>query len=130
MMSNEPTYIEDELNELEQSVQNSNTSKRNKTAEKKLRKHLEKNGFSYNVDIRTIPYECFNELLRHLWFEARQANGQKYRASSLENLYHSINRVLKTYDFEDLNKSTKWQCSNEAYKNAMRQLKQEGLGYV
>ena len=131
MASSEPTYTEDELREIEESAQNKNTAKKNKAAEKKLCKHLHKKwSYPLNVDLRSISYKRFNEILRHLWFETRQLNGQKYRASSLENLFHSINRILKQHDFEDMNKSMKWQRCNEAFKNAVCQLKQNGLGYI
>ena len=80
MGSTEPSYTEDELKQIEQSVQNKNTAKRNRAAERKLRKHMEKWGYSQDVDLKTVEYEKFNEILRHLWFETRQQNGQKYRA--------------------------------------------------
>ena len=43
---------------------------------------------------------------------------------------HSLNRVLKSHGFEDMLKSSKWAKGMEHYQNAMRQLKQDGLGYV
>ncbi len=40
MASSEPTYTEDELRQIEESVQNKSTAKKNKAAEKKTQKTL------------------------------------------------------------------------------------------
>ena len=120
----------DEIKAIRVSTENKNTRKRNESAESKLKNHLKMNGFPNDVDLAQLSYDDLNPVLEHFWFEIRQEDGSKYRASSLENIFHAMKRCLSSYGFKELNKSSKWARAFEAYQDALKQLKMDGLGFV
>ena len=124
-------HTDTELEDKQQSLQNKNTLKNEKKAEKAFKLFLTESGADPNFYVFTEK-----ELDSHLckfWFAARTEKGNLYRVSSLENMRHSLNRALKRYGHEfDI---TKPQCTSftksiKAFRDACAELKQQGQGYM
>lgn len=79
-------------------------------------------------------YSLLNKLLKSFYFDARTVTGELYKASSLENLRHSLNRYLQSPPHSrlhvDIVKNVRFQEANEAYKSAIKELKSVGKGSV
>ncbi|XP_066912491.1 uncharacterized protein [Clytia hemisphaerica] len=74
-----------------------------------------------------------NDILVHFYINTRRTNGEKYKAASMENYRHSLNRYLQTPPIErkiDIIKDPAFREANISYKAAIKELKQEGKGYV
>ena len=82
-------------------------------------KTLSTNGFTENEDVSMISYDKLNRILRHFWFEIHQEDRNKYRASSLENTFHSINRFLKANKYKDLMKAPESEMAIDSYHKAI-----------
>ena len=87
-------HTDDELKQKQLDLQNKNSLKNEKKAERAFMEYLHEVGETDN------NFYCFTEeqLDYHLskfWFAARTEKGDYYRVSSLENMRHSLNRALK-----------------------------------
>ena len=87
---------DEEMKEKQLSVQNINSIKNEKKAEKAFKEYLQQAG---EVDINFYCYaeEKLDYHLSKFWFAARKKNEELYRVSSLENMRHSLNRALKRF---------------------------------
>lgn len=111
-----------------------NTKRANEKAARALRAYLlECDGGCGRFNFEDFTTAELDSALEGFWFSARNANGGKYRASSLDNLRHGLGRYLKAPPFNrsfDIIRDREFQASNEAFKGALRELKQEGKADV
>ena len=82
--------------------------------------------FNLVENVHSLTDEALDELLTEFWFSARKTNGELYRVSTLDNCKYSLNRMFKKHGRSDLLKSPIFQKSQDAFKDAVRELK--GLG--
>ena len=108
-----------------------NTENSNKKAENAFITFLRFINIENAENYYDFDLPILNGLLKQFWFDARKVDSSKYRVSSLENFRHGLNRCLKAHGCKfDLIKSPEFQESSESYKNAVKELKIEGHGYV
>ena len=121
-----------ELTDKQKQLQNKNSLKNEKKAEKAFKLYLEEVGEEDN-NFYTYTEAHFDYHLAKFWFAARTEKGDFYRVNSLENLRHSLNRALKRFGHAyDI---TKPECisftkSIKAFKDAISEFKKSGKGYV
>ena len=118
-------------------------------ATRAFRAYLEESNDYPDVCFETFSAEKLNEALEGFWLGARKqksdgetpgsiraGTGGKqafYKASTLENLRHSLNRYLKSPPNEkgfDIIKDKEFSASNESFKAALRELKDIGKGEI
>ena len=91
-----------------------------------------------NKVLKCDEYWLYDEptLDKHLckfWFTTRQEKdpSKKYKVQSLKSLHYGLNRCLKKWGhLYDITKSDSFIKSQEAFKNAVAELKMEGLGVI
>ena len=109
-----------------------NTKRANVKAARVFRAYLMECGDGTDpFDFENFSVAELNAALEGFWLGARNINGDKYRSSSLDNLRHGLSRYLRSppnnKDY-DIIKDREFGRSNEAFKAAMRELKEEGKG--
>jgi hypothetical protein len=109
-----------------------NTRKSNEKAAKSLRLYLAEKG--ENTNFEEFSAAELNKVLKTFYFDARTITGELYKASTLENLRHSLNRFLKAPPHSridlDIIKDPRFTDANESYKAAIKELKSVGKGTV
>jgi hypothetical protein len=125
-------HSEDEIKRKTMMLIPENTRRANEKAARSFRLYLSEKNLRTNFE----DYEAveLNEVLQKFYFDARTVTGQYYKASSLENLRHSLNRYLKSpphcrLDL-DIISDSRFHKANEAYKSAIKELKANGYGKV
>ena len=79
------------------------------------------------LDLATIPSSNLCLLLSQFWLSLRTEKGEYYKANSLQNIRHGINRRIKELKREfDIIKSPEFAESNTAFKAQMKELKRTG----
>ena len=110
-----------------------NTKRANEKAGRSFRAFLlDRDGVS-PVDFENFDAATLDQRLAEYWYGARTLKGEKYTTSSLENLRHSLSRYLRSPPHNkpyDIVKDAEFRESHEAFKGAMRELKDEGKGAV
>ena len=94
------------------------TTKAEQNADRILSTYLEQlkeEGQIENTDWKHYPDYDLDAVLCKFWFAARNKSGEHYTMATLENIKHSLNRILK---------------SQNAYKEACRELKKIGKAVV
>lgn len=125
-------HSEDEIKNKTMKLIPENTKKANEKAAKSFRIYLaEKELNTYFEELEAVE---LNTILKTFYFDARTVTGELYKASSLENLRHSLNRHLKSpphcrLDI-DIIKDPRFDEANQSYKSAMKELKARGKGSV
>ena len=74
-----------------------------------------------------------NEVLGHLYMNARKQDGDHYKATSFENIRHALNRHLQSVPYNrkmDIIKDTEFSDANVCFKAALAELKRTGKGSV
>lgn len=108
-----------------------NTSKANNSAASTLRLYLvEKNQDSNFEDFEIVRLA---EVLCHFYMDARSKTGELYKATTFENLRHSLNRYLKAPPHLkkfDIITNPEFSDANECFKTAMSEIKTSGKGSV
>jgi hypothetical protein len=132
-------HLRQEINEKKVTSTPKNTIKANAKAARALRAYLDESKEYDDVNFESLTAEKLNEVLEGFWLAARkqkQCDENKqgfYKASTLENLRHSLNRYLKAppnnRDF-DIIKDKEFNAANESFKAALRELKNIGKGEV
>ena len=111
-----------------------NTKHANEKAGRIFRAYLlEADGGEGRFDFEQFDIEMLDQALEGFWLGARDLKGNKYRASTLDNIRHSLNRYLKAPPFSkrfDIIKDKEFRNSQDAFRAATRELKDEGLGDV
>jgi hypothetical protein len=67
-----------------------------------------------------------NEVLGHFYMNARKQDGDHYKATSIENIRHALNRHLQGVPYNrkmDIIKDTKFVYANVCFKAALAELK-------
>ena len=119
-----------------------NTLKANKKVAKAFRAFLDESKEYDDVGFETFTADKLNEALEGFWLSARkqkqktEPGEQKknfYKASTLENLRHGLNRFLKAPPNNrgfDIIKDREFNAANESFKAALRELKVMGNGEI
>ena len=144
-------HSRDEISEKKTSTTPKNTIKANLKAARAFRAYLEECNDHPDVCFESFSAEKLNDALEGFWLGARKqksdgetpgsiragtGGGGKqafYKASTLENLRHSLNRYLKSPPNEkgfDIIKDKEFSASNESFKAALRELKDIGKGEI
>lgn len=146
-------HSRDEISEKKTSSTPKNTIRANLKAARAFRAFLEEsNDYSDDVCFESFSADKLNGALEGFWLGARKqksdgdapagsiragtgGNGKQafYKASTLENLRHSLNRYLKSPPNEkgfDIIKDREFSASNESFKAALRELKDIGKGEI
>jgi hypothetical protein len=127
-------YTRAELDAKKAASTPKNTKRANDKAGRAFRAYLlELDDGKAQVDFENFDAAKLDECLQGFWYGARDLKGQKYKASTLDNLRHSLNRYLKSPPWNktyDIIKDVEFRASNESFKGALRELKDEGKGNV
>ena len=94
---------------------------------------LEADGGEGRFDFEQFDIKMLDQALEGFWFGARDLKGNKYRASTLDNIRHSLNRYLKAPPFGkrfEIIKDKEFRNFQDAFRAATRELNEEGLGDV
>ena len=128
-------YTEEEIALKRQKVQNKNTQNSDKSTTKQFSMYLQQKGL--NVNFWEISPEELDKKLGTFWFCARQAkpdkdgNEKKYMSQSLKGLRYGINPVLREKKYgHDITSSNAFLGSQDAFKDALKELKSEGYGHI
>lgn len=117
----------DELKAKRKKLQNENTSKADKKAEKVFTTWLNLRGI--HTDYWDLEHEELDELLSKFYFEARTIEGEMYKTASLGNLRYGINRNLKGKNYKfDIVHGAEFSKSSAAFSDACKELKAIGKG--
>ena len=110
-----------------------NTKRANEKAGRSFRAFLlDRDGVS-PADFENFDKATLDQRLAEYWYGARTLKGEKYTTSSLENLRHSLSRYLRSPPHNkpyDIVKDAEFRESHEAFRGALRELKDEGKGAV
>ena len=139
---------DDVLTKKNDQQKNVNTEKSNRRADRAFRNFLEAMGRETNdCDYWDFTEESLDDYLAKFWFGARKTiteddeedsqdsvqadpelKARMYKANSLKNYRYALNRIIKKKKNVDItSKDNKnFQKSQEAFANAMRELKSEG----
>lgn len=120
-------FSDNEIEEKRAMVIPKNTKKCENVAERLFSAFLQENG---NSNMHDLSNEELDALLTKFWFSARTKKGELYRVSTLENWKHSLNRCFKKNGRVDILKSEDFRKSQDSFKDAARELKSLGMGYV
>ena len=121
-----------ELHQKQYDLQNKNSLRNEKKAEKAFKEYLAAVGEA-DTNFYAYTEEELDTHFAKFWFAARTQKGDFYRVSSLENMQHSLNRAMKRFGHSiDV---TRPECisftkSIKAFKDACTELKRMGKGYV
>ena len=118
--------------EKQKDLQNKNSLKNEKKAERAFKLYLSEAG-EEDTDFHSYSEEKLDYHLSKFWFAAHTQNGDYYHVSSLDNLRHSLNRSLKRFGHNyDITKSEciSFTKSIKAFKDATAELKKQGKSYV
>ncbi len=78
-----------------------------------------------------FPTEKLDNLLVKFWFTVHTKKGEFLSLATLQNVKHALNRALKRAEKKlDITKDTAFIKSQEAYKDAARELKSKGKAVV
>lgn len=124
---------EEELDERQKKQINKNSINAEKKAERAFRDFLAECPEVESTNYFLYEEATLDKYLRKFYFGARQKRDptKKYTVSSLEQMRNSLARGLKRFGHKyDITKSESFSKSIEAYKDACRELKQEGYGHV
>ncbi len=129
-------FVHHSKEQIQQKIDESipvNTKRANIKAGRTFRAFLlDRDGHS-PADFENFDVATLNSRLAEFWYGARTLSGNKYSATSLENLRHSLSRYLRSPPFNkqyDIVREKEFMESNEAFKGALRELKEEGKGAV
>lgn len=121
----------DEIDEKRVKSTPINTIKANNHAAKVLRTYLaEKNEA---VEFEVLEPSKLSKLLSGFYLDARTVDGELYKATSIEQIRHSLNRHLKAPPHNkqyDIIKDRDFIDANESFKAALREMKSEGKGSI
>ena len=107
-----------------------NTLQVEKTAETLLLCYLEEQQ-PPNTDYWSYPDDKLDKILVKFWFSLRKKESNKYTVSTLQNIKNGLNRSLQRWGRHlDISKDTRYAGSHWAFKDACKELKSEGLGFV
>ena len=109
-----------------------NTLKCNDKAARALKDYLAEQGED-DTKFEQFSNEKLNKVLSRFYVNARTVHGNYYKASSLINIRHSLNRYLNGPPISrdiDLIKDPAFKGANEAYKAAQKELKTMGKGSI
>ena len=118
-------------------LQNRNTKKAEKTAQRQFMEYLSEIGCS-STEFWTFDETDLDRHLAKFWFAARQekpdkitGEPKKYKVQSLKGLRYGLKRFLieKGHTF-DIISDGKFRKSQIAFDDACKELKSEGLGYI
>ena len=121
----------DEIEEKKMLINSKETVQSNARAANVLRAYLKEVGQEENFE--EFSNERLNEVLAHFYLDTRREDGEHYKATSLENLRHSLNRYLKSPPHNskfDIIKDDDFREANISFKAALAELKREGKGSV
>ena len=117
----------DEIREKRDNICAKATKKSNAKAARILRDYLKFRGEPENFE--TFSTNRLDDVLSHFYINVRRADGEKYKASSLENLRFSLNRYLHSaLDHKIDLKDEEFRNSNVSFRAALNELKREGYG--
>lgn len=117
-----------EITEKRLNIHAKSTLKANQKAVRALREYCKSKNMSTTVE--KYSKSELNNLLCTFYIDARKTNGEKYKASNLENIRFSLNRFFqneKNYTM-DIVKDPEFRDANVSFRAAMTELKREGKG--
>lgn len=103
----------------------------NATAARTLKAYLKE--MDKSVDFEAFTPEELDLTLKRFYVNARTRNGELYRGKSLQSIRYGINRYLQSPPHSktfDIIKDARFNDSNNTYKTAMAEIKNEGKGDV
>ena len=121
-----------EIKQKEEDLHNSNTAKNERKSVEAFKAYLKELNVE-DVDFFKYTEQELNSYLSTFWWNACTRKGEKYKASSLETIRHSLKGEIKNYGHEyDITdeKCTSFLKSIWAFKSAMKELKQTGFSHV
>ena len=72
-----------------------------------------------------------NEVLGHFYMNTRKQDGEHYKATSFQNIRHTLNRHIQGYNRKmDIIKDTEFSDANVCFTAALAELKRIGKGSV
>ena len=125
-------FTDAEIEEKRQKSVPMATTKANLKAKRILELYVSEKNLA-PIDFGSITPSELDTVLSKFYLEARTVTGDHYKASSLMNFRHSLNRLLQSVPFDrniNVVKDPAFRQSNETFKTAMRELKTLGNGEV
>ena len=125
------SHSEEDIIAKRQNLVPTNTVKANKAASNLFRSYLEEKNMETNFEMFDVARLA--ETLSHLYMDARTKSGDLYKATTLTNTRHALNRYLKSPPYLkkiDIISSPEFSEANECYKTAMAEIKAAGKGDI
>ena len=123
--------LDDELAQKRQELMNKNTIKSEKNAKRKFESYLKACQIENIEEWLTFSDEKLDDLLVKFWFSIRTNKGDYLSVASLQNIRHTLNRLLnKSGRSVDIIKDTAFKKSIQSYKDATKELKKLGKAIV
>ena len=126
-------FSDEELRQKSLDVQNQNTLKNEKKAERAFKEFLEECGQENTNFYVYTESELDLHLAKFCFSALKKKDGDMYKASSLDTLWCGLNRALKRYshEFDITSKnSTSFIKSINAFDDSVTELKKHGKGFV
>ncbi len=108
-----------------------NTKCAEKCADNRFKIYLKATGIENYEDWTQFGEKPLDECLVKFWFTLRTKKGEYLSLTNLQNFKHSLNDALKCAGRKiDITKDPQFINSQEAYKDAARELKQKGKAVI
>ena len=126
---------DEEIKQKKESLKNKNTQNADKRAETAFRNFLSDAGCD-STEFWFFTEHDLDSWLSKFWFGARtvpqkEKESDMYSVNTLRGFAYGINRILRKHGHEyDITKSLNFRKSQDAYKAAIKELKEHGKGYV
>ena len=126
------TVSEVEKDRLLSGLESENTKKATKRSVKLLKTWLSATG--RQTDFEQLPPSDLDLMLTSFWLEARTSSNERYKAASMMNIRHGINRHLSAIrpedDPADILKDVVFKSSNKHFLAVIKELKRTGKGDI
>ena len=125
------SHSEEDIIAKRQYLVPTNTVKANKAASNLFRSYLEEKNMETNFEMFDVARLA--ETLSHFYMDVRTKSGDLYKATTLTNTRHALNRYLKSPPHLkkiDIISSPEFSEANECYKTAMAEIKAAGKGDI
>ena len=120
---------DDDLNELFDGTDSSNTKKQIKYATGRLEAYAKFTGTNIAA-VLALPVEELDKFLSLFFAGLRKADSSLYTKKSMQGIKYGLHRHFKTVRDVDITKSDQFPLSQKAYKAMLVKLKKSGKGFV
>ena len=125
------TLTADDIQAKKTLLNSRETIRNNNKFSRTLKAYLDEIGEDSNFEY--FEKDKLNNVLSQFYLSVRKQDGEFYKATTLENMRHTINRYLQSVPYNrkfDIIKDTEFKDANVAFKAALAELKRIGKGNI